>query len=188
MTAPQLLAGLLGLALAVAAYRLGREAWRPLAWPRAAAGLAVAVLALGFLIQLVPYGHDHSNPPVTAEPAWDSPQTRQLARRACFDCHSNQVTWPWYSNVAPLAWLIQSSVDEGRSALNLSEFDRPQEEAGEAAETVQEGSMPPRDYLLLHPDARLSDADEAALIRGLSATLGGEGGDGNHDDDDDDDD
>ena len=62
----------------------------------------LAVVALALLIQLVPYGRAHTNPPVVAEPNWDSPQTRELAVRACFDCHSNETTWPWYSNIAPI--------------------------------------------------------------------------------------
>jgi hypothetical protein len=62
--------------------------------------LAAAALAGFALIQLVPFGRNHTNPPTTAEPRWDSPRTRALARRACFDCHSNQTTWRWYSNVA----------------------------------------------------------------------------------------
>ena len=85
--------------------------------------IGVAVLAAAFLlIQLVPYGHAHDNPPVAAEPNWDSPQTRELAQRACFDCHSNETTWPWYSNVAPVSWLVQHDVDEGREYLNFSRW------------------------------------------------------------------
>ena len=49
------------------------------------------------LIQVIPYGRDHSNAPVTAEPAWNSPRTRELAVAACFDCHSNETEWPWYT-------------------------------------------------------------------------------------------
>jgi len=129
--------------------------------------------ALVALIQLVPYGRDHSNPPVSAEPAWDSPATRELAKRACFDCHSNETAWPWYSHVAPVSWLVQRDVDEGRSKLNFSEWNRPQDEADEAAEQVREGEMPMWIYLPTHPDARLSDADKQALIQGLEATFGG---------------
>lgn len=133
------------------------------------------------LIQLVPYGRDHDSPPVVAEPAWDSPQTRELTVRACFDCHSNETVWPWYSNIAPVSWLMQRDVDEGREHLNYSEWNRPQE-GGEVAESVREGSMPPRFYLLTHPDARLTDAEIAALAAGFTATIGaavdvdGEGG------------
>jgi hypothetical protein len=125
------------------------------------------------VIQAVPYGRDHDNPTVTAEPTWDSVQTRDLAIRACFDCHSNETVWPWYSNVAPMSWLVQRDVDEGREALNYSDWNRPQE-GEESAETVQEGSMPPPSYLLTHPDARLTDAELAALADGLVATFGGE--------------
>jgi hypothetical protein len=130
-------------------------------------------LLLAFLaIQLVPYGRDHINPPVGSEPAWDSPETRALARRACFDCHSNETEWPVYSRVAPASWLVQHDVAEGRTALNFSEWQRPQHEAGDAAEEVTEREMPPRIYQLMHAHARLSDADRDRLARGLTSTLG----------------
>ena len=137
------------------------------------------LLALFVLIQFVPYGRDHSNPPGRIEPAWDAPETRDLAKRACFDCHSNETVWPWYSHVAPASWLVQKDVDKGRSELNFSEFDRPQKEAHEAAEKVEKGQMPLKNYLPLHPEARLSAAEKATLVAGLTATLGGaEGGHG----------
>ena len=127
---------------------------------------------VGFLaIQLVPYGRDHTNPPVTGEPAWDSPATRAYAVTACFDCHSNQTVWPWYSNVAPMSWLIQHDVDEGRDALNWSTWGSSHGES-ESAEAVQEGNMPPFVYLIAHPNANFSQADKDAFIRGLIATFG----------------
>jgi hypothetical protein len=127
---------------------------------------------IGFAaIQLVPYGRDHTNPPVVAEPPWDAPATRAYAVTACFDCHSNQTVWPWYSNVAPISWLVQDDVDRGRHALNFSDW-RQFSEGGEAAEKVAEGEMPPFNYLLMHPDARFSEADKAAFIEGLIATFG----------------
>ena len=128
------------------------------------------VLGLFVLIQLVPYGRDHQNPDVVAEPSWDSPQTRDLAVRACFDCHSNETTWPWYSSIAPLSWLIQRDVDEGRERLNFSEWNRRQR-SGESAETVREGEMPPLYYTVTHPNARLSDSEMQALAQGLTASL-----------------
>ena len=136
----------------------------------------VGVVAVFGLIQLVPYGHDHSNPPVRAEPGWDSPATRDLAVRACYDCHSNQVTYPWYSSVAPVSWLVQHDVEDGRRRLNFSELDRPQRDANRAARAVEDGSMPPVYYLPPHPDAKLSDAERQALIAGLRTTLGDAGG------------
>lgn len=139
-------------------------------WWRVALGCAGMLLA----IQLVPYGRQHSNPPVTGEPTWDSTETRALARRACFDCHSNETQWPAYASIAPASWLVHRDVNEGRSVLNFSEWPRPQEEAAEAAEAVLEGEMPPRAYTLAHSHARLSATERNQLAGGLAKTLGGE--------------
>lgn len=85
-------------------------------------GVVLGVLALFVVIQFVPYGHDHTNLPVQSEPKWDSPQSRQLAQQACFDCHSNQTVWPWYSYAAPVSWLIERDVEQGRRRLNFAEW------------------------------------------------------------------
>lgn len=131
-------------------------------------------LALGFVavligIQLVPYGRDHSSPTGGRTIAWDSPRTEQLMREACLDCHSNLTSWPWYSNVAPISWLVQHDVDEGRAQLNLS---TDAIELDEMIEAVREESMPPWQYKPAHPGARLSSQDKEDLIRGLEATFG----------------
>jgi mono/diheme cytochrome c family protein len=136
-------------------------------WPRIALGLLGTLLAL----QLVPYGRDHSNPPVTGEPAWDAPETRALAKQACFDCHSNETEWPAYASIAPASWLVQRDVNEGRAVLNFSEWTRSQEEAKEAAEEVREGEMPPAAYALVHAHARLNPAERDRLAQGLAKTL-----------------
>lgn len=127
---------------------------------------------LGFLVlaQAVPYGRSHTNPPVTKEPAWDSAATRTQAVKSCFDCHSNKTTWPWYSNVAPMSWLVQSDVDGGRNILNFSEWDKPQE-GRDAADVVRAEEMPPLQYTLIHRGAKMSDAEREAFVRGLEATL-----------------
>jgi mono/diheme cytochrome c family protein len=134
----------------------------------------VAVPVLALAIQLVPYGRNHSNPPGRIEPAWDRTETRELARRACFDCHSNETVWPAYAGIAPVSWLIQHDVDEGRQKVNFSEWQRPQEESQEAAKSVAEREMPPRMYTLLHPEAGLNPEERSLLIRGLQATSGTE--------------
>lgn len=134
-------------------------------------GAMVGIVLLFLLAQILPYGHNHTNPPVLAEPKWDSPETRDLAVRACFDCHSNQTEWPWYSNVAPLSWLIQHDVDEGRSKLNFSEWDRPQRETRQAGREVQRGQMPQWYYVLIHPSASLAPSEKQTLINGLNSTL-----------------
>lgn len=135
-------------------------------------GIFGVLVALLLLIQLVPYGRNHTNPPATGEPAWDSPRTRELAVRACFDCHSNATAWPWYTNVAPASWLIQRDVDEGRAKLNFTNWSGQKQESREAAEQVQKGEMPPKIYLPLHPSANLSASEKAELIAGLQKTFG----------------
>jgi mono/diheme cytochrome c family protein len=131
---------------------------------------ATLVLLVG--VQAVPYGRAHTNPRTVQEPAWDSAETRALAGRACFDCHSNETKWPWYSQVAPISWLVQRDVDEGRAVLNFSEWNRPYEEASEASEEVAEGEMPPRAYALMHAHARLSPAERDRLAKGLAKSVG----------------
>lgn len=142
--------------------------------------LVLAILVGGFLlIQLVPYGRNHSNPPIISEPAWDNAQTKVLAEQACFDCHSNETKWLWYSNIAPVSWLVQRDVDEGREYVNFSEWGNGRgegEEGEEMAEVIYEGEMPPPVYLLTHPEARLTDAQKQTLAEGLAASAGGGNG------------
>ena len=120
-------------------------------------------------IQFIPYGRDHTNPPVTVPVVWDSRETESLVRGACFDCHSNETRWPWYSQVAPVSWLVQSDVDEGRTKLNFSEGKL--KELEEVANVVSEGEMPPWFYRPAHREARLSAEQTQALIRGIHATF-----------------
>ena len=134
--------------------------------------LGAVLLGLFLVLQIIPASAERSNPPVTAEPAWDSPRTRELFQRTCGDCHSNRTVWPWYSRVAPISWLVVSDVAEGREHLNVSEWDRRQRHADEAAEELREGEMPLRLYVLTHREARLSPAERDQLIAGLVATFG----------------
>src|SRR5579863_3940803 len=138
------------------------------------------VLAGAILIQLIPYGHSHTNPPVTGEPSWNAPQTKDLIQRACFDCHSNETVFPWYSHVAPVSWLLQRDVNDGRSHLNFTEWDKPQKHAKDVAEQVKEGNMPPWFYLPMHPAARLTAAEKQALADGAEKSLGPQSGPEKH--------
>lgn len=133
--------------------------------------VAILLVVLALLIQLIPYGHNHTNPPVVKEPKWNSPETRQIAQRACFDCHSNETIWPWYSNVAPMSWLVQRDVDVARSRMNFSDWGRLPAEAGEISGNISDGEMPPFQYLIMHPAARLSEQEKAHFIDGINATL-----------------
>jgi cytochrome c551/c552 len=134
--------------------------------------LVAVLIALFLVIQLIPIGKDHTNPAVVSEPNWDSPATRALAVRACFDCHSNETVWPWYSNIAPVSWLVYNDTMEGRSRLNFSDWNRGyQQGMGEITEVIQEGEMPPAIYLPMHPTAQLSAAEKQQLIDGLTNSL-----------------
>jgi hypothetical protein len=129
------------------------------------------LLGIFALIQVIPYGRTHANPPTTREPAWDSLRTRDLAVRACFDCHSNQTRWPGYADVAPLSWVVQDDVESGRSVINFSSWDQRFALAESSSTSVLTGNMPPTWYRMAHPDADLSDAERTELANGLDATL-----------------
>ncbi len=130
------------------------------------------VTLVAFLaIQAIPYGRDHDNPSTAREPTWDGTRTRTLARQACFDCHSNITEYPWYSNVAPVSWLLQRDVEDGRKVLDFSEWNRPQDtDLAAVAESLEEDEMPPWYYRLLHEDSRLSALERQQLQRGLVRT------------------
>jgi hypothetical protein len=135
-------------------------------------GIAVAFLAA----QLVTPAR--SNPPIEVEiPA--PAEVKTVLRESCYDCHSNETVWPWYSRIAPFSWLLAHDVNEGREYVNYSAWNRltPEKQAEtihESWEHVEEGDMPPRKYLSLHSDARLTDADRAVLRTWAAAAAGGE--------------
>lgn len=126
------------------------------------AGLVVFVLVA---LQIIPVTRD--NPPVTAE-IHASPAVASILRRACYDCHSNETVWPWYSHVAPVSFLIANDVHHGRRHVNFSTWGTltPAKQAKNVQdiwEEVSEGEMPMSIYVPLHHDARLSDLDKRAL-------------------------
>jgi len=127
------------------------------------------------LMQLVPYGRTHSNPPMIKEPQWDSLRTRELAVRACFDCHSNETRWPWYANVAPFSWVVEQDVNAARSEINFSEWHLTYPLAPYCGQSVITGNMPPLKYRMAHPEADLSQQEMLELARGLDATLNAPG-------------
>ncbi len=135
------------------------------------AGVALAAIA----IQFIPYGKDHTNPPIISEPTWDSPRTKELFDNACSDCHSHQTKYSWYSNIAPISWLLAHDVEEGREHFNVHAWGSQKKNEGkEAAKEVREGEMPLWFYLPAHPEARLSETQKQELINGLEKTFGKE--------------
>jgi hypothetical protein len=137
----------------------------------------ILALAIGFtVIQFVPV--ERTNPTVEAEvPA--PPEVKEILRRACYDCHSHETRWPWYSRVAPVSWLVARDVREGRDELNFSTWNRIStkdrlDAMHESWEEVAEGEMPPWFYLPPHPEARLSDSEREVLRRWSFSERGGD--------------
>ena len=134
--------------------------------------IIAAVLIVAFIgIQFVPV--EKSNPPVTGE-IDAPPRVTEVLMRSCYDCHSNETVWPWYSYIAPMSWLLADDVQEGRDELNFSEWKGYDEKKmlkklKETGEEVKEGEMPEWYYVIMHPEAKLSDADKAALYEWTAA-------------------
>jgi len=133
--------------------------------------IATIIILFG-VIQFIPYGKEHKNPKILSEPQWDSPKTKELFDRACKDCHSNYTKYPSYSSIAPISWLIQHDIDEGREHFNISMIGhQKRNKFKDAPEEVEENEMPPLPYLLMHKEARLSDKEKELLIEGLKKTF-----------------
>lgn len=138
---------------------------------RLARAAAAAIVALG-LLQLVPVERD--NPPLGVP--LDAPQpVAGILRASCYDCHSNETRWPWYSRVAPASWLVANDVHEARHQINFSDWGArtSNEQArmrAEIAEEVEAGEMPPARYLLAHRDARLTPERQQALVDWAAGT------------------
>ena len=137
---------------------------------RLASRAAVVLVVLLVVAQFVPMAR--TNPPSTRDVRWDSPETRALAERACFDCHSNSTAWPWYSHVAPVSFFVINHVNEGRRRLNFSAWDTPQRATFQDVEkTVTDGDMPIWNYVLMHPLAKLAPDETQRLLNGLRTTF-----------------
>jgi len=137
--------------------------------------IIISLIAAAVAIQFIPYGKDHTNLPIMSEPQWDSPRTKELFNRACADCHSHETKYPWYSNIAPISWLMMHDIEEGREHFNVSVWGIQKKNEGEdAAKEVREGEMPMWIYTMPHPEARLSDTEKQDLINGLEKTFGKE--------------
>lgn len=118
--------------------------------------IAIIVIVVG--IQFIPV--DRDNPPVSQD--INPPEKiSTILRNSCYDCHSNETEWPWYSYVAPVSFLVAGDVVDGRRHLNFSEWDRYDDEKQgkileEILEEVEKGDMPLPKYLITHPDAEMN--------------------------------
>ena len=103
-----------------------------------------------------------------------TPQVAAIFNRSCVDCHSNQTVWPWYSQVAPVSWLLVDDVNGGRHMMNLSEWgrldpDRQGKKLRQMCDEVTDGAMPLWFYTPLHPGSKLTPADMKTLCDWTSA-------------------
>jgi Haem-binding domain len=138
--------------------------------------LAVGVAA--FAAQLLTVERVNPTPPVSlangdkAAPA----QVEALLTRACYDCHSNQTRWPWYSRIAPMSWLVARDVALGRKELNFSEWGSYYSQTRKRklqwmGRVLRERSMPPWAYRLMHPGARLAAAERVTLDHWIESEI-----------------
>jgi heme-binding protein len=110
-----------------------------------------------------------SDKPLLLDASFDS-QVVRILERSCQNCHSEKTEWPWYSYVSPMSWMIESDVQRGRSHMNLSHWngyspEKQQEILSEMSSLIRNRAMPLPRYLLIHPDAKLSDAEVAYLYQ-----------------------
>ena len=134
------------------------------------------------------------NPPVdpqkeiTAHMQVD-PAVMATLSRACNDCHSNRTEWPWYSNVAPVSWLVAHDVNDGREELNLSEWGASKEKEpgkllGKICSEVTDGEMPMATYTLIHPQAKLTREEVQNVCRWTNSIASNVSSPAKDDDDD----
>ncbi len=136
--------------------------------------LCACIVAFG-LLQLT--NPARTNPPVVHDLMAASvppPEVAVMLHAACYDCHSNETKWPWYSRVAPMSWLIAHDVQDGRENLNLSDWpaanpSRAAKRLERMSEEISYQDMPPKKYTAIHADARLTDAERKELTDWLDA-------------------
>lgn len=131
-------------------------------WIRLGTGILVVFLALQLIPVQPPLGKN-ANEIKTEE------RVKKIFRKSCYDCHSDLVQWPWYSKVFPVSLYISHHIEEGREELNFSEWEtlKPEKKADlaeEILEEVEEGQMPPKDYIFLHSNSKL-DQEEIEVLR-----------------------
>ncbi|NIP31826.1 MAG: heme-binding protein [Candidatus Dadabacteria bacterium] len=134
----------------------------------------VTLLIILFVINSIPV--KMTNPPVTSD--INTPQNvKKILRESCYDCHSNETTWYWYTEYAPVSWLITHDVNEGREYLNFSTWDKysnseKKELLSESIETIKEGEMPMKIYEIMHPDSKITKEELSILTSWIISEYG----------------
>jgi len=136
--------------------------------------ILVIIISVLLLIQLVP--GDRTNPAVTGEIQAPT-DIRKILQKSCYDCHSHQTQWPWYSHIAPISWLVIHDVNEGRENLNFSTWKsyRSREKVKiyeEIQEVLEKEEMPLKPYLWMHSEAKLTNEEVQNLFQWLNEAGG----------------
>ncbi len=126
-------------------------------------GLAGGLLGMQFVRSPRNEGDPEGPSSIVAQQAVPVP-VKQILQRACYDCHSNRTVYPWYASVQPVGWWLNQHVTEAKAELNFSEFaaydtKRAVRKLQATADEVHDRGMPLKSYLLIHRDARLTDAE-----------------------------
>lgn len=139
------------------------------------------LLILLLILVGIQFFHPEKNQSLKAEPGDifahypASDNVKQLVKTACYDCHSNNTTYPWYSNIQPVAWWLNDHIIEGKKELNFSEFaaytsKKADHKLEEAVENIEKHEMPLESYTLIHHDADLTDAQRDTIISWMKTT------------------
>lgn len=139
--------------------------------------ISIAILLLLAVFQL--FRIDKRNPPVDPEKDFltmtkASVEIQNILKASCYDCHSNNSTYPWYTNIAPVSWWVKNHINEGRKHLNFSEWGnysakKSDHKLEEGVEMIEEGEMPMASYTLIHGEAKLNEQQKLLLMNWFNA-------------------
>lgn len=140
----------------------------------------VAIIALFILVQL--FRIDKTNPEVNPEKDYltmsRAPENvSAILKTSCYDCHSNETVYPWYSNIAPMSWMLKSHIDEARDHMNFSLWAELSEASKIGAQEncfyeIEDNKMPLKSYTLIHRDAKLTDESRETLMNWFNSQTG----------------
>lgn len=132
----------------------------------------IALLIVLIVIQF--FQIDKTNPPINESKDFlkinnTSPEVASVIKASCYDCHSNETKYPWYSNIQPAAWFLKSHIDEGREELNFSTYadyssKKKDHKLEEVIELIEKNEMPLASYTIIHKEASLSEENKIKLI------------------------
>jgi len=137
--------------------------------------IIIGLVVVLVLIQFIRV--DKTNPPIDASKDFvtlvKAPvEMVSLLKKACYDCHSNETTYPWYFNVAPISWWAKDHVNDGRKHLNFSIWgdykeERKAHKLEEMLGEIDENEMPLSSYTLMHEESKLTSDEKTALVNWL---------------------